>query len=101
YQTQGTDDQNDLLAGRALYMMKSSTSVPTLAAGFGDDSRWEASIIPQGNIAQGAANPQTVLFGANISILKSTPEKQLAAWQFIKYLTQPDVTAKWGLDRSN
>jgi len=33
--------------------------------------------------------------------MKSTPEKQLAAWLFIKWLTSPDVTARWGLDKSN
>ncbi len=97
YQIQGVDDQNDLLAGRALYMMRSSTSVPVLAAGFNDNSKWEVSIIPQG----GSPKPVTVLYGANISIMKSTPEKQLAAWLFIKWLTQPDVTARWGLDASN
>jgi ABC-type glycerol-3-phosphate transport system substrate-binding protein len=98
YQVQGTDDQNDLLSGKALYMMRSSTSVPRLASGFGDDSKWEVSIIPQGTAG---SKPVTVLYGANISIMKTTPEKQLAAWQFIKYLTRPDVTARWGLDPSN
>lgn len=97
YQIQGVDDQNDLLAGRALYMMRSSTSVPVLAAGFNDNGKWEVSIIPQG----GSPKPVTVLYGANISIMKSTPEKQLAAWLFIKWLTRPDVTARWGLDASN
>jgi multiple sugar transport system substrate-binding protein len=42
-----------------------------------------------------------VLYGANVSIMKTTPEKQLAAWLFIKWLTSPDVTARWGLDKSN
>ncbi|HEY3115790.1 MAG TPA: ABC transporter substrate-binding protein [Chloroflexota bacterium] len=97
YQIQGIDDQNDLVAGRALYMMRSSTSVPFLASGFSDNSKWEVSIIPQG----GSPKPVTVLYGANISIMKSTPEKQLAAWLFIKWLTRPDVTARWGLDTSN
>jgi len=97
YQIQGTDDQNDLLSGKALYMIRSSTSLPRLAAGFADNSRWNVSIIPQGT----ADKKKTVLFGANISIMKSTPEKELAAWMFIKYLSQPDVTARWGLDPAN
>jgi multiple sugar transport system substrate-binding protein len=97
YQIQGTDDQNDLLSGKAMYMIRSSTSLPRLAMGFGDKNRWEVGVIPQGT----PDKKRTVLFGANISIMKSTPEKQLAAWQFIKYFTQPDVTARWGLDPSN
>ncbi len=97
YQIQGTDDQNDLLSGKAVYMIRTSTALPRLAAGFGDNSRWDVSIIPQGTTDKKA----TVLFGANISIMKSTPEKQLAAWTFIKYLSQPEVTARWGLHPSN
>ena len=34
-------------------------------------------------------------YGANIAMFKSTPEKQLAAWQFIKYFTSTDVNADW------
>ncbi len=97
YQIQGTDDQNDVLAGRAAYMIRSSTSVPRLASGFKDNAKWQVSIIPQGTTGR----PSTVLFGANISMMKSTPEKQLAAWQFVKWLTSKDVTARWGLDPSN
>ena len=98
YQVQGTDDQNDLLSGKALYMIRSSTSVPRLASGFKDSAKWEVSIIPQGSAT---GNRATVLFGANVSIMKTTPQKQLASWLFIKYLTSPEVTAKWGLDPSN
>jgi ABC-type glycerol-3-phosphate transport system substrate-binding protein len=98
YQVQGSDDQNDILSGKAIYMIRSSTSVPRLAGGFNDNTRWEVGIIPQGTAD---SKKVTVLYGANISIMKSTPEKQLASWLFIKYLTQPDVTARWGLDTSN
>jgi multiple sugar transport system substrate-binding protein/sn-glycerol 3-phosphate transport system substrate-binding protein len=35
------------------------------------------------------------IYGASISIPKSTPEKELAAWLFLKYFTQPEVQAKW------
>jgi multiple sugar transport system substrate-binding protein len=39
--------------------------------------------------------PVTVLFGANICMFKSTPERQKAAWEFIKYFCSPEVTALW------
>lgn len=39
--------------------------------------------------------PATVLYGGNIAIFKTTPEKQLACWLFIKYFTSPEVTARW------
>ncbi len=98
YQIKGDDDSNDLMAGKALYSIRSVTKVPRLTTGFKDINKWEASIIPQGTAGDKKA---TVLFGANISIMKSTPEEQLASWLFVKYLTSPAVTARWGLDKSN
>lgn len=98
YQIRGDDDTNDLIAGRAVYAIRSVTKVPRMTNGLKDLNKWEVSIIPQGAAGDKKA---TVLFGANISIMKSTPEKQLASWLFIKYLTSPAVTARWGLDRSN
>lgn len=97
YQIQGTDDANDVIAGKAIYMIRSSTNVPRMASALKDNAKWDVNIIPQGTTTKKA----TVLFGANVSIMKTTPEKQLAAWQFIKYLTSRDVTARWGLDPSN
>jgi ABC-type glycerol-3-phosphate transport system substrate-binding protein len=38
---------------------------------------------------------QTVLYGGSMAVFKTTPEKQLAAWQFIKYFSSPEVTADW------
>lgn len=35
------------------------------------------------------------VYGASVSIPKSTPEQQLAAWLFIKWLTQPKQQARW------
>lgn len=32
---------------------------------------------------------------ANIAVFKSNPQKQLAAWQFIKYFTSTAVNADW------
>ncbi|MEK7215044.1 MAG: serine/threonine-protein kinase [Chloroflexota bacterium] len=87
----------DLASGKALYLIRSSSALPRLDARFPSRNDWEVSIIPQGR----PDKKVTVLYGANITIMKSTPEKQLAAWLFIKYFTQPDVTARWGLDPSN
>jgi ABC-type glycerol-3-phosphate transport system substrate-binding protein len=101
YQATGIDDQNDVTSGKTLFMMRSSTSVPFLAAAFKDDGKWAVSVIPQGTAPSATTKPVTVLYGANVSIMKTTPEKQLAAWTFIKWLTRPEVTARWGLDTSN
>lgn len=85
------DDRADLAAGRAAFMIRSSTSRPYLDEMIGEKFPWAASIIPHGDGQQ----PVTVLFGANICMFRSTPEKQRAAWQFIKYFASREVTALW------
>jgi ABC-type glycerol-3-phosphate transport system substrate-binding protein len=97
YQIQGNDDTADLAAGKTLYAMRSSTSIPFLKRQFNDDTKWEVSIIPQGQ----STKPATVLYGANISIMKSTPERQLASWLFIKWFSEKEQTAAWGLNDTN
>jgi len=54
--------------------------------------KWGIANLPHNASVQ----PVTVLYGASMAVFKTTPEKQLAAWQFIKYFTSPEVTADWG-----
>lgn len=98
HQIQGNDDQADIAGGKALYMVRSSTSIPFVLQQIGDKSKLAVSILPQGSAS---AAPKTVLFGGNVSIMKTTPEKQLASWLFIKWLANKDITARWTLDSSN
>jgi multiple sugar transport system substrate-binding protein/sn-glycerol 3-phosphate transport system substrate-binding protein len=35
------------------------------------------------------------IYGASVSIPKSTPERELAAWLFVKYYTSAPVNALW------
>ncbi len=37
------------------------------------------------------------IYGANVSIGQSTPEKELATWLFIKYYTGAEAQAKWAM----
>jgi multiple sugar transport system substrate-binding protein len=39
--------------------------------------------------------PVSVIYGPAYAILRSSPEKQLAAWLLIKWLTQPENQASW------
>ncbi|HEX5501458.1 MAG TPA: ABC transporter substrate-binding protein [Thermomicrobiales bacterium] len=86
-------DQTAFGQGKVVFTMSSS-------AGFlfyqqevdkGAKFNWSVAIIPHGKGAQ----PVTTLYGANIAMFKSTPEKQLAAWLFIKYFTSTQVNADW------
>jgi ABC-type glycerol-3-phosphate transport system substrate-binding protein len=35
------------------------------------------------------------MFGANVTVFKSTPQKQLASWLFIKWFSEQANTADW------
>lgn len=59
----------------------------------GDKFNWNGAVIPQG--PDNAKTPKTALYGGNAIVFRSTPEKQLASWLFIKYFTSKDVTAYW------
>jgi len=37
------------------------------------------------------------MFGANICILKSTPEREQQAWEFIKYFSTTATTVRWAM----
>ncbi len=40
-------------------------------------------------------NPVMNVYGASVSIPKTTPERQLAAWLFLKHYTNPEQQAVW------
>ena len=40
----------------------------------------------------------TVMYGPNVAIFKSNPQKQAASWEFIKWFTEADQTAQWSIE---
>jgi len=92
------DDRSDLASGRAAFMIRSSTHQPTVKR-IADELKaenqpyadWDLDIIPHDE----DVGPVTVMFGANICMLKTSPEVQHGAWEFIKYFTSTEVTAEW------
>jgi len=92
------DDRIDIASDRAAFIIRSSTTRPYLGMQVDDLKKegkpyadWSLSIIPH---AEGC-EPVTVMFGANICMLKTTPEVQRGAWEFIKYFASTEVTAEW------
>lgn len=45
--------------------------------------------------------PAITVYGPNLVILKSSPEKQLASWLFIKWLLTPENQNRWALTTSS
>ncbi len=86
-------DRKDFSNGLCAFLIRSSTTRPYLASDIKDKFNWDMTIIPHGE----GKEPVTVMFGANIAVMKTTPERQRAAWEFIKYFSSKEVTAGWAM----
>lgn len=84
-------DRREFTARNCAFMVRSSTTRPYLDADIQGGFEWDMGLIPHGE----GRRPVTVLFGADVAILKSTPERQRAAWAFVKHFSSAEVTAKW------
>lgn len=96
YETQGLDYQTDFAAGRAVMVCTSSTQRVYIRRLVGGKFAWCIAPIPQDN----PDKPVTVLYGANIMIFKSTPEREKSAWRFIRWLAEKEQTAFWAMKSS-
>ncbi len=85
----------DFGAGRVLMDFATSAGLASEAKQVAGDGKfnWSISLPPH----NAGVSPVTVLYGGSITAFKSTPERQLGAWLFMKYFSSPDVTAKWSL----
>ena len=91
--TEDYGDQTDFGNGTLLFSIGSSSGLPYYkdaveADGTGFD--WSVGALPHTT-----PDPVQNIYGASVSIPKSTPERELAAWLFIRYYTSPEVNALW------
>jgi ABC-type glycerol-3-phosphate transport system substrate-binding protein len=86
------DDRNDFVSEQAAFFIRSSTSRPYVFELAKGKFNWTMTAIPHSDKVK---DSRTVLFGPNLCIFKSTPEREKAAWAFIEYFTSPKVAAQW------
>jgi ABC-type glycerol-3-phosphate transport system substrate-binding protein len=79
------DWQNDF-GTKLAFTFSSTSSRPFIAAAMKTPVNWTVGLPPGG---------KTVMFGANVAVFKSTPQKQLASWVFIKWFSDQAQTADW------
>lgn len=92
YQVSERGDQNNDFANEQCAMFfRSSTARPYIAELVGDKFEWGMAAMPAGP----GREQGTVLFGANICVFRSTPERERLAWQFIQYFSSREVTTHW------
>ncbi|WP_281889809.1 ABC transporter substrate-binding protein [Paenibacillus sp. YYML68] len=78
--------EQEFTNGRAAMEIGTTARTSTKLDLIKDKFKWGMTIIPQG---KEGSKPITELYGGNQVIFKSTPEKELAAWVFMKYFGQP------------
>jgi len=87
-------DQTDFANGKVLFNMSSSSGMPFYGAAIKKGAKgafqWSVAPLPR-------TTPQPVqnIYGASVSVVKSTPEKQLASWLFLKWMSEPAQQAEW------
>lgn len=86
-------EQNRFANGQVMYTFSSSSGLPFYrdAVDKGAKFKWDINLLPYNE------KPGVNLYGASVSVYKTTPEKELAAWLVIKFLGEPAQTAKWAI----
>jgi multiple sugar transport system substrate-binding protein/sn-glycerol 3-phosphate transport system substrate-binding protein len=91
-QTERYGDQSDFGAGRTLFTISSISGLPYYASVVNEGAGFNWGINPPPHTT---AEPRLNIYGASQSIFVSTPEQQLAAWLFIKWMSEPEQQATW------
>jgi multiple sugar transport system substrate-binding protein/sn-glycerol 3-phosphate transport system substrate-binding protein len=86
-------DQTDFANGKVLFVFDSTAGMPFYAkavTGSAKPFAWTVAPLPHDT-------PQAVsdVYGASVSIVKSTPARQQAAWLFLKWMSEPAQQAEW------
>lgn len=88
-------DQTDFGNGKVEFTFSTTAGLPfynDAVKGSAKPFNWAIAPSPHG--PNGKSN--VTIFGPSIGIVKSTPEKQRAAWLFIKFLLSKDSEITWG-----
>jgi len=98
YTSRGFDFQTDFGAGKVANAQTSSTSYTFMRDAMKDGAKqkWGIGLIPQ----KDPAKPATVMFGGNVTVFKTTPIKQAASWEWIKFFTDKESTVAWAITSS-
>lgn len=84
-------EQSRFASGNVLFTLGSSSGLPYYADAVskGGKFNWNIALFPH------TGQPAVNLYGASISVYKTTPEQELAAWLVIKFLAQKEQTTRW------
>ena len=90
------DDQSEFGNGKCAFTTGSTSGLTfyqsAVKAGKNGVFDWNIAAVPQ---ADPSREPAIDLYGASVSVPKTTPQKQLAAWLFIRWFSEPKQQAAW------
>ena len=92
WQAAGVDPINAFANREAMFITASLEDLPDVARAFAsaqNTDSWKVISFP------GTNEDALVVYGSSYAILKSTPEKQLAAWIFARWLLDNKQDARW------
>ncbi|MBN2046795.1 MAG: extracellular solute-binding protein [Anaerolineaceae bacterium] len=90
--TESYGDQTDFGNGTLLFTVGSSSGLPYYNSAVADGAgfAWSVAAIPHTT-----PDPVQNIYGASVSVPKSTPERELAAFLFLKDFMSPEKQANW------
>jgi len=85
----------DFGEGQVLFTIGSTDELPLYQYATEEGANFDWGIAPLPHTTE---EPVSGVRGDSLCILKSTPQEQLAAWLFVKWLTEPTQQAHWSQD---
>jgi multiple sugar transport system substrate-binding protein/sn-glycerol 3-phosphate transport system substrate-binding protein len=88
----------ELAARNALFGQGSSSGIPFYVGDFAtiaEENGTEPDEVGISAIPHTTDEPYTNVYGGDVMIVQTTPEQQLAAWDFVKWFTSPEAQARW------
>jgi multiple sugar transport system substrate-binding protein len=84
-------DRQAFSQGTSLFSVDAANSIPEYDVAVAENAQFDWSVAPLPHVAAPLQN----VSGPSLSITRSTPEQQLAAWLFVKYWLDPGVQSRW------
>ncbi|GJM43045.1 MAG: ABC transporter substrate-binding protein [Ardenticatenaceae bacterium] len=88
----------EVASRNALFAQGSSSGIPFYVGDFATVAEEAGTDVDEYVVAaipHSTGDPVMNIYGGDVMIVKTTPEQQLAAWDFIKWFTSPEAQADW------
>jgi multiple sugar transport system substrate-binding protein len=82
----------DFSAGRILFTIDSTAALASYRSAIIEGANFDWSLT---HLPYSTREPLVAVYGTSTTILHSTPQEQLAAWLFVKWLAEPAQQARW------